>query len=501
MKEALSEWFGMAGQAAGEHSFNLSVSAFAKANREKARDAWFWFRYGSAAGDAGNRDFLERAWRKARELEPNNGELLLQMGHQYQSMRLPSRAKALFEEASVLRPTEINPRISVAMWLERHHQLDEALDAVNSCLALDSRDEQARYFRALLHRRRNNFEVAERELRDIIASNPKHQFVRYGSRYELAHVLDRTGRFDEAMAALAEAKLLVRQLADVDEMLGAYNRTTENSLRITKSLPVNTLRVWAKQFPEKKRHKIPRLAFLGGHPRSGTTLLEQILGAHSDVVAVDEPPAFNRTVIPLFKTSRQLTSDRLNVIRRAYMNDIQSELGQKKLDAVLIDKNPSPTASLRIWLRIFPELRVIIALRDPRDVVISCYFQNIPINPINANFLSLERTALHYCNLMAIWLTVREWEDFAWIESRYEQTVANLESEGARVTQFLGLKWTQRQSEYHINTTTQQVYSPTYHDASRKVYGHSVYRWKDFERHLAPIQQMLAPYCKAFGYS
>ena len=54
---------------------------------------------------------------------------------------------------------------------------------------------------------------------------------------------------------------------------------------------------------------------------------------------------------------------------------------------VLLDKNPSPTNSLHLWLRLFPELKVIIALRDPRDVVMSCYLQNLPLNPATANFL------------------------------------------------------------------------------------------------------------------
>ena len=72
----------------------------------------------------------------------------------------------------------------------------------------------------------------------------------------------------------------------------------------------------------------------------------------------------------------------------------------------------------------FPELRVVIALRDPRDVVLSCYFQNILLNATNVNFLSFERLAKHYADLMDIWLAVREWDGFAWLETRYEDLVA-----------------------------------------------------------------------------
>ena len=97
--------------------------------------------------------------------------------------------------------------------------------------------------------------------------------------------------------------------------------------------------------------------------------------------------------------------------------------------------------SLNVWLRVFPELKVIIALRDPRDVVISCFFLNIMLNSTNVNFLSLERTAKHYADLMDVWLRMRELGGFDWIETRYEDVVANLEAEGKRVTEFLGLSW------------------------------------------------------------
>ena len=80
---------------------------------------------------------------------------------------------------------------------------------MEECLAIDRKDEQARYFSAVLDRREGKLEAAERGLRDLIASEPKHQFVRYAARYELAQVMDRTERFDEVMVLLGEAKKIV----------------------------------------------------------------------------------------------------------------------------------------------------------------------------------------------------------------------------------------------------------------------------------------------------
>ena len=105
--------------------------------------------------------------------------------------------------------------------------------------------------------------------------------------------------------------------------------------------------------------------------------------------------------------------------------------------------------TLHTWLRVFPNLKVLIALRDPRDVIISCFFLNIMLNVTNVNFLSLERTVKHYRDLMDIWLRLRELGGFDWIESRYEDVVSGLEPEGRRVTEFLGLSWHPDQARYH----------------------------------------------------
>jgi Flp pilus assembly protein TadD len=481
--------------------YDEALSVYAKLAKRNRYNAWIWFQYGSAAGTAGRMDLLDHMWGKALELEPDNSTLLLQMGHQYQAFRLPKKAKSSFERAAILDPMGINPRMAMAISFEREHRFAEARDIIASCLALDPRDDQARYYAAFLNRRENKFEEAEQGLRDLIASEPKHPYVVYASRYELAEVLDRTGRFDEAMKALVEAKKIVAGIADTDGMLRVYSELADGNLRATQALPANILQVWNRVFPEKKRVPVPRLAFLGGHPRSGTTLLEQILGAHPQISALDEPTALDHAIFQPFGVSPLVNPARLNVMRTQYVQKILRELGSDENGKVILDKNPSPTGRLRFLLRVFPELRVVIALRDPRDVVMSCYFQNIPLNATNANFLSLERTCVHYSNLMSAWLAVRRWEGFTWVETRYEDVVKSPIKEGRRVTEFLGLEWVDAQARFHEKADKTRMYSPTYHDASQPIYTRSVCRWRAYEKYLTPVQALLEPFCKELGYS
>ena len=220
------------------------------------------------------------------------------------------------------------------------------------------------------------------------------------------------------------------------------------------------------------------------------------------MAALDEPTAFTEVLEPAFHQTREHSSARINVLRQSYIQALQDELGTRgEGNKILVDKNPSPTARLPLWLRVFPELRVLIALRDPRDVVLSCYFQNIPLNTINVNFLSFERLGKHYADLMNIWLVVREWEGFTWIETRYEDLVADMEKEGRRCSEFLGIDWHENQVRFYEKSNQKQLYSPTYQDVTRPVYKRSVARWRAYEKHLAPVLPALEPFCRVFGYS
>ncbi len=286
------------------HDFTGALARYQKLTRDRPGEAAMWAEYGNAASGAGQVELADRCWQQALGLAPRNAELVGMIGHQYQGIRLPEKAGACFAQAAAADPRSINPRISLAVLLEKNHRLQEARQAVEECLAISQHDDQARYFAAVLDRREGQVETAERRLRDLIASDPRHPYVRYACRYELAQVLDRDGRCDEAMQQLADAKRLVRGLTDTEALLKGYDQSAESGRRFTRNLPRTILRTWAEQYPEGKREPIPRLAFLGGHPRSGTTLLEQVLDPHPEVAALDEPTAFLDILQPEFHKSK-----------------------------------------------------------------------------------------------------------------------------------------------------------------------------------------------------
>lgn len=471
--------------------------------------ARIWYELAFAAGKQLEFALADEAGQRAVALAARNVSLLVLLGQQYHWLRRLDRARACFELAVAAAPTSIHAQLSLADWYERERRWDDAWQCVAACSAREPQNPQVLCVKALLLQRRGQTSEAESLLRDLIQRGSADPNINYSSRHLLATVLDQLGQYPEALHWLGEAKAVLRQTANLPKMEQEYDRAVRRRRELLARLTPETLRRWREEGAATPAPH--RLAFLGGHPRTGTTLLEQILGAHPAIRSFDEPMAFADEVaekLAPMKAATTLTVNALNALTAAqrshfqqrYFKSLWRENAGDPPPALWLDKNPSPTAWLHLWLRIFPELKVIIALRDPRDVIVSCYFQNLRLNATNANFLSLERTATHYADLMDVWLRLRELGGFDWLETRYEDVVAGLEPEGRRVTEFLGLSWHPQQAAFHETNRQKFVFSPTYNEATQPVYQRAVGRWKHYAEALAPVQVRLASYCRTFRY-
>jgi tetratricopeptide (TPR) repeat protein len=472
--------------------------------------AQLWFEMGIAAGGDLDYALADQSFRRAMELAPYDSSLLILIGQHYHRFRNMSQTTACFERAVAADPTSAEARNSLATWFERERRLGEAQETVDACLAQNPQDSQALYLRALLLHRHGRHAKAETALRDLLKTDSLDPQVKSSSLHLLGVIMDELGQYGEAMRALGEAKLELRKLTDTSKLEREYDQANQHRRVFMSGLTSDAIKRWQQEPSADPRPW--HLAFLGGHPRSGTTLLEQVLGAHPDMRAIDESEAFVLEVLtPLIPApaSKGLTMEmiysltpgwRANLSRRYFKSLLREVEGDDPGARVLLDKNPSPTTSLPLWLRVFPGLKVVIALRDPRDVVVSCYFQNLALTTINVNFLSLERTVQHYIALMDVWLRMRELGGFDWIETRYEDIVNNLETEGMRVTEFLGLAWNPEQARFHESARRKVIFAPNYESVGKPVHNRAVGRWEHYAENLAPFQDRLAPYCRAFGY-
>jgi hypothetical protein len=254
-----------------------------------------------------------------------------------------------------------------------------------------------------------------------------------------------------------------------------------------------------------------RLALLTGFPRTGTTLLEQVLAAHPDIVETEERDIFGTEVFPILATGRpgdapinqildELSAQQARDARQLYLQLIEAVLGEPIESRLHLDKNPAMTLMVPPMRRIFPELKLVIALRDPRDVVLSCFLRYLPVNPVSVCFLTLERTAERFALDMDAWLKIREMTH-DWIEVRYEDVITDLRGQTQRTLAALDVPWNESILEYRQRNERKHVRSPSYDEVSRPIFTSSVGRWQNYERQLAPVLDRLAPLIAAFGYA
>lgn len=467
-----------------------------------------WTELGLAASEDLEFTLADQAFERATELAPTDAALLVYIGKQYYRLRQLDRATGCLERALAADPKSAEARVAMSVWLERNRRLDEALECLEACLSHHPKTAWARYFRAFLLHRKGLDAEAETALRNLVSDPLLPTEVQADAHYLLAEILDKSGRYAEALICLGNAKGLRRKTMDVNKLEQYYESMNRARRETLAQLTPETFRRWREEAADSPC-PYP-LACVAGAARSGTTLLEQILGAHPEILVFDETYSFEKEIVnPLHSpSSRTLILESLENVDGAararligrYFKSLLRETEDQPGAKLLLDKNPSLTIWLHVWLRLFPQSKVVMALRDPRDVIVSCYFQNFPLSWAIVGFLSLERTAKYYVDNMDAWLRLRDLGGFDWIETRYEDVVANLEAEGQRVTNFLGLPWHEAQANYYNRAERKYVHSPTYNEVTKPVYNRSVARWKHYAEAIAPLQERLQPYLRAFRY-
>lgn len=357
--------------------------------------------------------------------------------------------------------------------------------------------------RAQVQRRSGDFDLAEATARQILASPIASPDAKARAGYELGHALDAQQRYADAFAAFSHAK------QNRKAQLAPFQPIWEQGLQRLKGDPLPSTEdfaSWQNSIPAGTEH----LAMLVGCPRSGTTLLERVLDAHPDLIAAPETTVFSNLwnaclrSMPDAKHSHEaisrLTAAVIQGVREEYFTEMEDALEQPVCHRLLLDKNPSQLTRVPAIVRIFPEARILMALRDPRAIAWSCFTQYLPDNAESAAFNTLETTAIHVDSQLDFWLRLRErLPEECWHETRYERIVDEFNAEARSTLEFLGLPWDPRVEEFYTNPSP--VRSPTYAEAAQPVYRQALEKWRHYEPFLANSLHGLAQVTSKLGYT
>jgi Flp pilus assembly protein TadD len=234
-----------------------------------------------------------------------------------------------------------------------------------------------------------------------------------------------------------------------------------------------------------------RPVFIVGMPRSGSTLVEQILSSHPDVHGAGEVKHLNRALGQLRDRSpglpkypqmmAKITPAELDMVATQYQQALAQGAGGAKR---ITDKLLTNYFYLGLINLLFPKAKVIHTLRDPIDTCLSTFTKLFKDDmPHSYDLAELGRYYGKYCELMDHWQAVLP--EGVMTTVRYEDVVADAEKEARRLIAFLGLEWDERCVDFH--KSDRPVKTASVAQVRRPIYTTSVQRWRRYGAGLRPL--------------
>lgn len=456
-------------------------------------------------------------YRQALALEPGRAEFYNNLGNTLRQQGLYADAKAALAEALRLNPDYAEAHANLGkLLLESGADREEAAASYRRALALKPDFATAAAGEAGILEKQGEFERAYSRLEPFLRAEVPSVAIALvfasvcrplgrcgdaitllgrvlGNEGEQLHVsdciplhfalgrlLDAAGEYDRAFAHYQQANDLTDRRLDLQQHI---QRNEAIMATYSKAFMAGAPRA---------ANDSQRPVFIVGMPRSGTSLVEQILASHAAVFGGGELEEMNRIVAELAARAlypqcvESLSSDRLTQLAARYLDYIDGLAGPEAVRVT--DKMPSNYLHLGLIRLLFPEARVIHCVRDPLDTCLSCYFQNFDERlPYTYNLRQLGAYYAHYRRLMDHWRSVL---DGPFLELQYEDLVADQEGVSRTLVEFCGLEWDPRCLRFY--ETRRAVATASYDQVRRPLYNSSVGRWRHYERHLGPLREALA---------
>ena len=423
----------------------------------------------------------EIAAQRALALSGDDPEALNAMGLVRFEQQNADQALALFRRAVALKPDLADALNNIGNVLKESGQLPAARDAFERAIELEPRE--IAYYSNLSDSKKfvdGDAHLAAMEgLARGIEALP--DTARSRLNFALSKAYDDLGRYDDAFFRMREGNTLKRARINYDEirMLGIFDRiraTFDRGLLDSAS---------------DRGYSSPLPVFVVGMPRSGTTLIEQILASHPEVYGAGELTDFNRLVDGMRDAGGKafrypedtpaLSADQLRELGEAYAEGLRARApGARRVT----DKMPGNFLFLGLIHLALPGARIIHVMRDPRDTCLSCYSKLFTAEQdFTYDLGELGRYYRKYAELMTHWRDVLPAGRV--LHVRYEDVIADLEASARRIVEHCGLDWHPACIAFHESRRPVRTASAS--QVRRPIYRTSVGRWRDYQKHLGPL--------------
>ena len=465
-------------------------------------EAELWRRYGVLLSRRGHSPQSLQAFEEALDIAPDNRIILGQAA----SAALQAGRLSLAEQRYrrlLDQEREVSALAGLATIRCRQGDSTEGRALATEALALSPHDDTALLALARADLLDARLEHAERALSGALDGQELAP-PRRGAFLDLrAEVRDRAGRYADAFADYAARNALLREahapIFARDDVETPAGRARRLHAWFTGERPER----WAS--PVERSGRL-RVAFVLGFPRSGTTLLEKALAGHSRIVTLPEIDLLGQVGDTLLADQsalarlRDLSMAEAEELRTAYLGKVEATLGRPVGDAVLVDKMPLHALRLPLIAKLFPGAPVWLALRDPRDVVLSCFRRRFQMNAAMYEFLTLPGAADFYDAVMRLVRRYRHALPLEVLEVRLERVQQDFDRQLADILEKLGLAWEDGVRDM-ADRAAADPGTPSDLQLRQGLVTTGTSSWRDYEAELAPVRDRVDPWAESFGYA
>lgn len=244
--------------------------------------------------------------------------------------------------------------------------------------------------------------------------------------------------------------------------------------------------------------------FLLGYPRSGNTLVEQILASAPGVETLEERPTLAAAADRYLSAAGiaalgSMIGEEATTLRAAYWQSVR-DAGVEPAGLTFVDMDPLKSLHLPLIARLFPEARVIVMRRDPRDVIWSCFRRMFVFSTATYEFSSLTRAANHYDAMMRLTEHCLTRLPLQFHTMRYGDLVRDFDGETRKLCAFAGLPWSGSMRHFDRTARARQVSTRSAAQVRRGLFD-GTGQWRRYARQLEPVLPILEPWVRKFGYS
>lgn len=431
---------------------------------------------------AGNPDSAVQCCQRALKYDPDNTRAYLCLGGTYKIMARYEEAEECFRKAEQLSPGSVEARAGRANILDAMGKHMKAFDILQPLLDEGIRSTLVANVFANISKDLDKQHEAIAYIEDLLQDQGIGANARRDLYFSLGKLYDNTGEYDAAFAQFSQGRNQVSDGSNPEEDLRLLDniRAAFSNERM-KSLPTSTI-------------ETDRPVFIVGMPRSGTSLVEQILASHhaifgagellhmGDIAASIQGITNCSSIYPA--CIENLTVSQLNELSQGYLDRIAQIAGN---ESRVTDKMPYNFMHLGLIEMLFPKARVIHCIRDPLDTCLSCYFNYfIGRHAYTRDLATLGRYYRKYEQLMLHW---EQCSKLRILEVSYEDLVENQEKTSREMIDFCGLDWDPACLNFH--THERSVLTASYDQVRQPIYNKSVQRWKHYQNHIGELLKAL----------